>query len=115
MDCKEEIKKYVVSYLGGGKCKTNGCEHKAIIGLMRDDDSLIGCVYFHRDPATLPDTDSRSPEGHIWCHYPAEDFPHILNLLQNEKPVFVEYLGGENRIGVITSSFEPIGLGVHPS
>jgi hypothetical protein len=111
MDCKEEIKNYVVSYFAGGKCKSSCCQYKAIIALMREDDSLIGCAYFHRDQATMPDTDSQSPEGHVWCHFTAEDYPHILDLLRNEEPVFVEYLAGDNKLAAITTSFEPAGEG----
>lgn len=106
---EEEIKKYDVAYYGGGK-KANGYPYRAIIGLRRDDFSLIGAAYFHRQPDTMPDTDSQSPGGYIYCHYLAEDFPRILDLLRNEKPVYLRYTTGWN-LADIRTSMEPVGEG----
>lgn len=109
----EEIKKYDVAYYGGGK-NTTGYEYRAIIGLRRADGSLIGGAYFHRDPATMPSTDDQTAAGYVWCHYPWEHFAHILDLLRNEKPVFVRYVAGGWHIASITTSIEPVGEGEQP-
>jgi hypothetical protein len=77
-----EIKKYDVNYYGGGK-NTTGYPYRAIIGLRRDDGTLIGGAYFHRDQATMPDTDSQESSGYISCNYNWEDFPRVMDLLRN--------------------------------
>ncbi len=109
----EEIKKYSVAIYGGGK-NTTGYKYRAIIGLRRDDNSLIGGAYFHRNPETMPDTDDQSSSGYVYCHYTWEDFPQVLDLLRNEKPVRVRYVAGGWEIASITTSMEPVGEGEEP-
>ena len=109
----EEIKKYDVAYYGGGK-NTSGYQYRAIIGLRRDNGSLIGGAYFHRDPSTMPNTDDQTSTGYVWCHYTWEDFPIVLDILRNESPVRVRYVAGGWRIASITTSIEPVGEGENP-
>ena len=109
----EEVKKYDVSYYAGGK-NTTGYQYRAIIGLRRNDGSLIGGAYFHRDLATMPNTDDQTSTGYVWFHYTWEDFPQVLDLLRNESPVFVRYVAGGWKIGSITTSLEPVGEGEMP-
>ncbi len=109
----EEIKKYSVAYYAGGK-NTTGYRYRAIIGLRRDDGSLIGGAYFHRDPATMPGTDDETPTGYVWCHYTGEDFPQVIDLLRNESPVFVRYVAGGWKVASITTRSEPVGEGEIP-
>ncbi len=106
----EQIRKYDVIYYGGGK-NTSGYDYRAIIGLRRDDDSLIGAAYFHRDPATMPDSDSQNDSGYISCHYLWQDFPNVLDILRNEKPVYIEFVGGSWNHASIKTSTEPVGEG----
>lgn len=105
-----EIKKYDVAYYAGGK-NTAGYAYRAIIGLRKDDNSLIGAAYFHRSAATLPDSDSQNAAGYISCNYLAEDFPHVLDILRNEKPVFVNFVAGSWSQARIETSMESIGEG----
>jgi hypothetical protein len=109
----EEIRQYDVAYYGGGK-GTAGYPYRAIIGLRREDGSLIGGAYFHRDPATLPESDEQTESGYLWVHYAWEDFPRVLDLLRNEKPVHVRFVAGKWKIGSITTSLEPVGEGECP-
>ncbi len=37
-----------------------GYPYRSIIGLRRDDGSLIGGTYFHREHGTIPDTDEQT-------------------------------------------------------
>jgi hypothetical protein len=108
----EEIKKYSVTCYAGGK-NTSGYPYRAIIGLRREDDSLIGGAYFHRNPATMPSRDSQSGGigGYIFCHYTWDDFPHVLDLLRNEKPTYCIFAAGSFNIGFIRTSSEPAGEG----
>ena len=105
----EEIKKYDIVYFGGGK-NIKDYPYRAIIGLRRDDNSLIGGAYFHRDPETMPDTDGQNALGYVHCHYTWKDFPNVLDLLRNEKPIRIRYVEGWKQAS-ITTSMEPIGEG----
>ena len=105
-----EIKKYDVAYYAGGQ-NTAGYPYRAIIGLRNDSDDLIGAAYFHRNAKTLPTTDTRKVSGYISCHYLAEDYPQVLDLLRNEKPVYVEFEIHLGNMANIRTSAEPVGEG----
>ena len=106
----EKIVKYDIAYYAGGKF-ANGYPYRAIIGLRRDDGSLIGGAYFHREHGTMPDTDEQKSTGYVWCHYRWEDFPNIVDILRNESPVYVRYVAGSWNTGSITTMSEPVGEG----
>ncbi|MFD0861818.1 hypothetical protein ACFQ1M_06335 [Sungkyunkwania multivorans] len=103
----EYIKKYDIAYYGGGNNSKNYA-YRAIIGLRRDNNSLIGAAYFHRDAATLPNTDSISTSGYISVHYGESDFERIVDMLRNEDPVYIRYVNGWD-MASINTSLEPVG------
>lgn len=105
-----EIKKYDAAYYAGAQ-NAAGYPYRAIIGLRDENDVLIGAAYFHRSPATLPVTDTRKSSGYISCHYLAEDYPQIIDLLRNEKPVYVEFDLHLGNMSNIRTSAEPVGEG----
>jgi len=105
-----EIKRYVVSYYGGGKRVAQPYTYRAIIALW-DDKGLIGALYFHANPQTLPDGDHLPDVGQPMSHYPAEDFPRIMDILRNEKPVYYQQLSNWPSMAWITTSLEPVGEG----
>jgi hypothetical protein len=105
-----EIKKYDVAYYAGGK-NAAGYPYRAIIGLRNDSDGLIGAAYFHHSPTTMPMSDTQRASGYISCHFLADDYPHILDILRNEKPVFVEFEVRPGNIANIRTSAEPVGEG----
>ena len=106
----KEIKKYDVAYYGGAK-NLGGYPYRAIIGLRDEDDSLIGAAYFHHTAATLPAGDTQKPTGYISCHYLTDDYPRVVDLLRNEKPVFVEFDAQAGSVATIRTSAEPVGEG----
>jgi hypothetical protein len=106
----KEIKKYDVAYYAGAK-NLGGYPYQAIIGLRDDSDFLIGAAYFHRHPSTLPVADTHKGTGYISCHYMADDYPRVLDILRNEKPVFVEFEVQNGNIANIRTSAEPVGEG----
>jgi hypothetical protein len=110
MAYREEIKTYDVSYYGGGK-NVSGYNYRAIIGLRKKDGALLGAVYFHDNPENMPDSDNLSASGYVSCHLSIEHFPKILDLLRNEKPVYLEYVGGPWKHARISTSLEPVGEG----
>ena len=105
-----EVKKYDVAYYGGGR-NAAGYPYRAIIGLRDDDDKLVGAAYFHHDARTMPSGDTQKASGYISCHYMAADYPQILDLLRNEKPIYVEFEGSVGNIASIRTSAEPVGEG----
>ena len=105
-----EIKKYDVAYYAGGQ-NVAGYPYRAIIGLRNDGDELIGAAYFHHQTKTLPIADTRKASGYISCHYLAEDYPRVLDILRNEKPVYVEFEVRDGNTANIRTSAEPVGEG----
>ncbi len=109
-----EIKKYDVAYYAGGR-NAAGYPYRAIIGLRDDNDKLIGAAYFHHDSTTMPGSDTQKASGYISCHYLAADYPQILDILRNEKPVYVEFEVRAGNIANIRTSAEPVGEGEQSS
>ena len=105
-----EIKKYDVAYYAGAK-NTARHPYKAIIGLRNDSDALIGAAYFHHNTSTMPVADTQKGTGYISCHYLAEDYPQVIDLLRNEKPVYVEFEVKAGNVANIRTSAEPVGEG----
>ena len=105
-----EIKRYSVTYYGGGKKVTRPYSYRAIIGLW-DDAGLISALYFHNDPGTMPDGDHFPDTGQPMSHHPIEDFAHVLDLLRNEKPVYYEHLSNWPMMAGLRTSLEPVGEG----
>jgi len=105
-----EIKKYDVAYYAGAK-NVAKYPYRAIIGLRNDSEELVGAAYFHRSTATMPIADTQKATGYISCHYLAEDYPQVLDILRNEKPVFVEFEVGMGNMANIRTSAEPVGEG----
>jgi hypothetical protein len=105
-----EIKKYDVAYYAGGKNLAN-YPYRAIIGLRDDNNALVGAAYFHHSAETMPNADTRKSSGYISCHYLAEDYPHVIDILRNEKPVYVEFEVRPGNIANIRTNAEPVGEG----
>jgi hypothetical protein len=109
-----EIKKYDVAYYAGGT-NAAGYPYRAIIGLRDDNDKLIGAAYFHHNSTTMPGGDTQKASGYISCHYLAADYPQVLDILRNEKPVYVEFEVKAGNIASIRTSAEPVGEGEQSS
>ena len=110
MALSEEIKKYDVSYYGGGN-NTAAHPYRAIIKLRRGDDTLIGAAYFHRSDDTMPDHDEKNDKDHYLCHYREADYARVMDLLRNEKPIYFEFFRGEFPMCNIATGNEPVGEG----
>ena len=110
MSMSEEIKIYEISYYGGGH-GSHDYPYRAIIKLRRGDGTLIGVAHFHRDIATMPDHDEANALDQYHCHFRDLDYPNVLDILRNEKPVFYEYIAGKWNMGNIATGAEPVGEG----
>lgn len=68
----------------------------------------VGSLVFHRE--IIPDN-SLDDDGHIRLHFSFEEFDRVLDLLRNEKPLFL-WLNPPNLIGgIATDDLEPVGEG----
>jgi hypothetical protein len=105
-----EIKNYVVAYYAGARNLT-GHPYKAIISLRDENNGLLGAAYFHHGDETMPETDTQKATGFISCHYHADDYPHVLDLLRNEKPIYLQFEISAGRVGSIRTNAEPVGEG----
>lgn len=105
-----EVKNYDVAYYAGAK-NVSGHPYRAIIGLRDENNMLVGAAFFHHSPSTMPVADTQKANGYISCHYPAEHYPFIIDLLRNEKPIFVEFEVTAGNVGNIRTSAEPVGEG----
>ena len=72
---------------------------------------LIGALYFHRVPSTMPDGDHLPDSGQPMSHYPVEDFSRVLDILRNEKPVYYQQLSTWPGMASLRTSTEPVGEG----
>ena len=106
----KEIKKYDVAYYAGAQNLVS-YPYQAIIGLRDDNNTLIGAAYFHHSRTTMPVADTEKATGYISCHYLSDDYPRILDLLRNEKPVYVEFEVRAGNVANIRTSAEPVGEG----
>jgi hypothetical protein len=99
---QEEIKEYSIDYYGSGE--NANYPMRAIISLYGEN-RLIGALYFYRKKEYLPDEDSPGT-NHIVANYPIEDLPAIIDLLRNEKPIWLRLI---DNLALISTSGEPIG------
>jgi hypothetical protein len=104
-----EIKKYEVSYFAGAQ-NVGGYPYRAIIALRDHTDVFVAIAYFHHSTATMPPADVQKATGLISCHYSGADFPQVLDLLRNEKPVYVEF-DARTTVANVRTSPEPVGEG----
>ena len=96
-----EVKKYSVLFYGSPSgYQTN----RAQIQLSDINDKTIAWVRFN-DPGMFYEEDYES-NGIIRMHLPSAMFQSVLDVLRNEKPVYVYF--AQNR-GFLSTSQEPVG------
>ena len=98
-----EIKKYHVRFYGGPEGYQS---NRAQIGLYGPDEKTGAFVRFS-DPDMTFEDDSESDDI-IRMHLPSAMFQSVLDVLRNEKPVFIHSYRGETSL---STSGEPVGEG----
>lgn len=71
----------------------------------------VGRIVFMKDDATLPRNGYASPFGdpQVSLHMPIKKFNDVINLLREEKPLYL-FLNVRPGIGILgTEDFEPVG------
>ncbi|MEM8922090.1 MAG: hypothetical protein AAGD35_01215 [Actinomycetota bacterium] len=103
----EAVTSYVVvHYSSGGEGDGRG--RRSYISLVGAAGQRIGGLYFYEDPGAMPNEDSRNSTGFVYLHNPVSAYPHVLDLLRNESPVYLRYDDDRNR-GWLATSSEPVG------
>lgn len=98
-----EIKKYHVLVYGS----PNGYQtNRAQISLYNSSNKTVAYLRFN-DPGMSFENDSES-NGRILMHLPSTMFDSVLDVLRNEKPVYIYFAAGR---GFLSTSREPIGEG----
>ena len=98
-----EIKKYhVLVYGSPAGYQTN----RAQIALYDGSNKTVAYVRFN-DPGMLFENDSMSG-NRIKMHLPSTMFQNVLDILRNEKPVYIYFAQGR---GFLSTSKEPVGKG----
>lgn len=98
-----EIKNYHVLFYGSPDgYQTN----RAQIALYGPDGKTAAFVRFN-DPGMAFENDSQSGSI-IRMHLPSAMFQNVLDVLRNEKPVFIYFAQGR---GFLSTSKEPVGEG----
>ena len=80
--------------------------NRAQIALYNASDKTVAYLRFN-DPGMFFESDSESG-GIIRMHLPSAMFENVLDVLRNEKPVYIYF--AQNR-GFLSTSKEPVGEG----
>lgn len=98
-----EIKNYHILFYGGPEgYQTN----RAQIALYGSDGETAAYVRFN-DPDMTFENDNVGG-GIIRMHLPSAMFQNVLDVLRNEKPVYISFSKGR---GFLSTSTEPVGEG----
>ena len=100
-----EIKNYAVRFHGGPKGSGDGI--RAQIHLFNEKNKMVGALDFYESGIALP-MDSQQPI--IRMSLPANQIYAVVDLLRNEKPLFLEWQEGLKNAYLGTSQ-EPVGEG----
>jgi hypothetical protein len=75
---------------------------------LRGGGTYIGQLHFYPNGSALP-SDAKS-DGRVDLYYHLDDFDNIIDLLRNEKPMYLVWSGsGLGRENAIQTTSEPVG------
>jgi len=100
-----EIKSYRI-FLDSG---TQKIRNLTTIHLFDTVDELIGVINFFEEGLEV---DGSKDFDHVYLQYPISKFPYIVDVLRNEKPIYIGYWENKyGRYGRICTGKEPVGEG----
>lgn len=79
--------------------------------LFYGDAGYLGGAFFSNDDETPLKPAEKYPSGVYGLYYRHSDLPVIVDMLRNEKPVYLMYNGEQN--SRISTTSEPVGEGEH--
>jgi hypothetical protein len=83
-------------------------DKKAVI-MINSETEFLGYLNFMTDGAPLPGPEKKDGIYTYSFHY--KDLPVIVDMLRNEKPVFLFYIEGDKKNCRISTSMQPVGEG----
>jgi hypothetical protein len=96
-----EVAKYHILFYGSPSgYQTN----RAQIALYDDSENTVAYVRFN-DPGMFFENDYES-DGIIRMHLPSAMFENVLDVLRNEKPIYIYFAAGR---AFLATSLEPVG------
>lgn len=98
-----EVKSYQIYFFGG---PDGLLKNRSKIALRGNDGKVLAHISFN-DSDMKFENDSES-EGIIKMYLPSAMFGNIVDVLRNEKPVYIQFVHGH---GVLQTSLEPVGDG----
>ena len=101
------ISQYRIYYFGGGSGHDNA--GRAGIRLIGENGESVGWLKFWKNPAQMPASDEVLANGVIRAHLPQGQLGNVLDLLRNERPLFLRFGEFGLERAVISSNSEPVG------
>jgi len=101
------ISQYQIYYFGGGSGQEDAS--RAGIRLIGERGESVGWLKFWRNASDMPASDDVLANGVIRGHLPQSQLGNVLDLLRNERPLFLRFGEfGLQRV-VISSNGEAVG------
>jgi len=101
----KEIKKYSYTLFSS---RQNTDEVVSVI-MLSSDSAFYGYIHFLTDGSVLPKAEKKY--GLYYLYYHQHNLPVIIDMLRNEKPVYLLYIEDDHNNCRITTMPEPIGEG----
>ena len=106
MSSNIEIGRYSVCINGSG-----GLKERARVIFYDTDLQTIGTIIFLKDPDEAKSKeDNQASNGFITVYHSEDQLSNIIDVLRNEKPVYLGY-SPNWKTGYITTGQEPVGEG----
>ena len=96
------VAKYHVLFYGNPEGYQN---NRAQISLLDAHNNSLAFVRF-KDPGMTLESDYLPADGIIRMHLPSAMFENVLDVLRNEKPIYIYFTAGR---GFLATSLEPVG------
>lgn len=103
----KEIKKYSYSVFSS---RHLGNEVIADI-MLSSDNTFLGYAHFLADGAALPKAEKKFNLYNLYYHQ--KDLPAVVDMLRNEKPVYIIFIEDDFKNCRISTMQEPVGEGEH--
>jgi hypothetical protein len=102
-----EIARYSVNIVSEGDLN----QFAATVWLYGTNTQTIGFLRFYRDGVAMPANEFRTDLGYPIMSFRADALPAIVDVLRNEKPLFLTWFdySPTPRFGTLGTSREPVG------
>lgn len=88
--------------------RSGDTDTRAVI-MLSESDSFIGYLHFLADGCELPKAVKKF--GYYYLYYHFSDLPVMVDMLRNEKPLYLIYMEDDKNNCRISTIMEPVGEG----